>query len=257
MRVILLREFGFDAAGLYQAAWALGGVYVGFILQAMGADFYPRLTAAAENHTECNRLVNEQAQVSLLLATPGVIATLTLAPAVMTLFYSAQFHPAVGMLRWICLGMMLRIVAWPMGFIILAKGAQVAFFVTELAATGIHISAVYLLIQPLGVEGAGAAFSVLYLWHSIFVYFIVRRLSEFRCSARSVKFGLVFLSLTGCAFAAFYILSDWAATVVALVLTGATSVYALRSICTLAGHHNPFSKLNRLLFGWWPRREIA
>ena len=46
-------------------------MYVGFILQAMGSDFYPRLTAVADDHAECNRLVNEQAQIGLLLAGPA------------------------------------------------------------------------------------------------------------------------------------------------------------------------------------------
>ena len=78
MRVICADAVGIEAAGLYQSAWALGGMYVGFILQAMGSDFYPRLTAVADDHTECNRLVNEQAQIGLLLAGPGVIGTLTL-----------------------------------------------------------------------------------------------------------------------------------------------------------------------------------
>ena len=41
IRIIVLRQAGFAAAGEYQAAWTLGGLYVGFILQAMGADFYP------------------------------------------------------------------------------------------------------------------------------------------------------------------------------------------------------------------------
>ena len=48
IRLIVLRKVSFEAAGLYQSAWALGGLYVGFILQAMGADFYPRLTAVAK-----------------------------------------------------------------------------------------------------------------------------------------------------------------------------------------------------------------
>ena len=46
IRLIVLRNAGLEAAGLYQAAWVLGGLYVAFILQAMGADFYPRLTEA-------------------------------------------------------------------------------------------------------------------------------------------------------------------------------------------------------------------
>ncbi len=47
VRAIVLQGEGLEAAGFYQAAWTLGGLYVGMILQAMGADFYPRLTAAA------------------------------------------------------------------------------------------------------------------------------------------------------------------------------------------------------------------
>src|SRR5690348_9125671 len=74
VRILVMRTLGFEATGLYQSAWTLGGLYVGFILQAMGADFYPRLTAVANDNAECNRLVNEQARVGLLLAGPGVIA---------------------------------------------------------------------------------------------------------------------------------------------------------------------------------------
>ena len=67
----------------------------------MGADFYPRLTAVSKDNPECCRLVNEQAQISLLLAGPGVIATLSFATLVLALFYSVEFQAAVGLLRWI------------------------------------------------------------------------------------------------------------------------------------------------------------
>ncbi len=82
---------GVVAAGLYQAAWGLGGLYAGFILQAMGTDFYPRLTTTADNHAECNRLVNEQMEISILLAGPGLLATLTLAPLMMNLSILRSF----------------------------------------------------------------------------------------------------------------------------------------------------------------------
>ncbi len=127
VRAIVLRVDGLDAAGFYSAAWTLGGLYVGIVLQAMGADFYPRLVGTAEDHSQCNRLVNEQTQVSLLLAGPGVIATLTFAPLVIMLFYSPKFYEAVEVLRWICLGIALRVITWPIGFIIVAKNRQTIF----------------------------------------------------------------------------------------------------------------------------------
>ncbi len=100
VRMIVLRQIGEEAAGFYQAAWALGGLYVGFILQAMGADFFPRLTAVSRDNVACNRLVNEQAEVSLLLAGPGIMGTLTFASLVIpvTLFLEIRAcsrNPAV------------------------------------------------------------------------------------------------------------------------------------------------------------------
>jgi PST family polysaccharide transporter len=233
IRLIVLKHAGFEAAGLYQAAWALGGLYAGFILQAMGTDFFPRLTAVASDNRECNRLVNEQAQISILLAGPGLLATLTVAPLVMAIFYSREFLPAVDLLRWICLGMMLRIVAWPMGFIVLAKGDRKVFFWTEVAATTIHVGLAWLLVPQIGLKGAGIAFFGLYVWHSCLIYVIVRRMSGFRWSAENLRLGAIFLPAAAVAFAALMFLPFWPATVIGVTLTAVTGLYSLRLLLRL------------------------
>lgn len=233
IRIIVLQAEGITAAGLYQAAWTLGGLYASFILQAMGTDFYPRLTAVANDDTECNRLVNEQAQISMLLAGPGLIATLTAAPLVIGLLYSPEFYGAVALLRWICLGMILRIISWPMGFIVLAKGAKGAFFWTEVAATTVHVGLAWLLVGVFGSVGAGAAFFGLYVWHSILIYVIVRRLSGFRWSYENCRLGLVFLPASVLVFAAVTLLPLWPATVIGLLMTMLTGAHSLRVLTEL------------------------
>jgi PST family polysaccharide transporter len=231
---ILVRDYvGLDAAGLYQSAWSIGGLYVGFILQAMGSDFYPRLTAVANDDPECNRLVNEQAQIGLLLAGPGVIATLTFAPLVISLFYAATFVAAVEPLRWICLGMALRVVAWPMGYIILAKGARSIFFWTEIAASVVHVGLAFLLVRQFGLPGATMAFFGLYVWHGILMYAIVRRLTGFRWSAANLQTGLLFLPLTAAVFCGFLWLPVWMATTVGVVAVLGSGIYSLRVLCRL------------------------
>ncbi|PDT17897.1 hypothetical protein CO670_05625 [Rhizobium sp. J15] len=246
IRIIVLNEGGVVAAGLYQAAWALGGLYAGFILQAMGTDFYPRLTATADNNAECNRLVNEQAEISMLLAGPGLIATLTLAPLVMSLFYSAEFHGAVELLRWICLGMMLRIVAWPMGFIVLAKGAQAIFFWTEVAATLVHVGLAWLFVSKFGTTGAGTAFFGLYVWHSILIYVIVRRLTGFRWSRANRRHALLFLPASGLVVSAFLLLPAWSAMVIGCVAVVVTGLYSLRMLVELL----PPESMPAFVRGW-------
>jgi PST family polysaccharide transporter len=233
VRTMVLRMVGLDAAGFYSAAWTLGGLYVGFIFQAMAADFYPRLTAVARDNAECNRLVNEQAQISLLLAGPGVIATLTFAPLVIALFYSAKFDATVGILRWICLGMTLRVITWPMGFIILAKGAANYFVWTEVAWTAANVGLSWVCLKSFGLNGVGIAFFGSYVFHWLIIYPIVRRLSGFRWSSANRKTGLLYLTVTALVFCGFYILSPIFAVGFGILAVILVSAYSLRTLVIL------------------------
>ena len=231
--IMVLRKFDLAAAGCYQAASVLGGTYVGFITQAMAADFYPRLTAVANNHTECNRLVNEQAEVGLLLAGPGVIATLTFAPLVIWLFYSSTFVPAVEILRWICLGMMLRVVSWPMGFILVAKGERKLFFWTELLSNGLFIFLAWAGLTVFGLKGSGIAFFALYAAYWTGIYLVVRRLSGFRWSAANLRLATLFAPGITAVFLSWYFLPPVAIAFFGMTLTLLTALYSLRTLCTL------------------------
>jgi len=228
VRIIVLHKLGLEATGLYQSAWTLGGLYVGFILQAMGADFYPRLTASAADNAKCNRLVNEQARISLLLAGPGVIATLTFAPLVMALFYSAKFAAAVGVLRWICLGATLQVISWPIGFIIVAKGLQAVFFWCELAWAAVSVGLACVCVAQFGLNGTGIAFFGSYIFHVFLTYAIVRSRSGFRWSSDNKQTGLVFLPLILVVFCGFYWLPLFWATCIGTVAACLSGAYSIR-----------------------------
>jgi len=233
VRIIILRNLGYEATGMYQSAWTLGGLYVGFILQAMGADFYPRLTASAHDNAKCNRLVNEQARVGLLMAGPGVIASLTFAPVVIALFYSAKFGAAVGILRWICLGAMLQVISWPLGFIIVAKNDRTLFLASDLLWTIVHVALALTCVRYFGLNGAGIAFFGSYIFHVFLTYAIVRRRSGFRWSSDNKQTSLVFLPLILVVFCGFYWLPLFLAAsvgTVAACLSGAYSIHVLLGI---------------------------
>jgi enterobacterial common antigen flippase len=228
VRIFIVRNVGFDAAGLYQAAWALGGVYVGFILQAMGTDFYPRLTAIVNDKSECNRIVNEQAHVSLLLAGPGIIATLTLAPLVIFLFYSSKFEGAVELLRWLCLGMTLRVISWPMGFIIVAKNAQKLFFFSELAWTVVYLGLAWICVATFSLNGVGIAFFGSYIFHVLMIYFIVRQLTGFRWSTANIQTSFFYLALIAVVFSSFYVFPSLLTIGIGILATVLSAFYSIR-----------------------------
>jgi enterobacterial common antigen flippase len=234
VRIILIRSDGLEGAGLYQAAWAVGGLFVNFVLQAMGADYYPRLVATAGDDATSNRLVNEQATLSMLIAAPGVIATLTLAPWIVSTLYSGQFAAAGEVLRWVCLGMALRIVTWPLGYVLVARGKQIMFVGADLIWTIANIALTMLCVHHFGVVGAGIAFFASYLLHLFVVYPMCRQLTGFRWSATAARTAIASLVMIASVCAGFTALSPRAALAFGVCVAIASSVISVTSLRRLA-----------------------
>jgi PST family polysaccharide transporter len=223
---------------------------VGIILQAMGADFYPRLVGVATNDDECNRVVNEQAHVSLLLAGPGVLATLTFAPLVVSLFYSAKFAEAVEVLRWICLGIALRVITWPMGYIIVAKNKHALFLGVDVAWAIVNIGLTWICVRAFGLAGAGIAFFGSYVFHALMIYPIVRGLSGFRFAARTARTGVLTVCSIALAFLGFTLLQPMVALGVGIAATLLSCAYSIRVLTSLVSRERiPKSILRMLQLG--------
>jgi PST family polysaccharide transporter len=247
VRTFVLRTLGLDAAGMYQAAWTLGGLYVGFVLQALGTDFYPRLVGVADDHRACNAMVNEQAQASLLLAAPGIIATITFASLVVHLFYSAEFGGAIELLRWMCLGMALRVITWPVGYIVVAKNRQVVFFALEAAWAIFNVAATWRCLRSFGLEGAGIAFLLSYVFHALIVYPTARAMTGFRWSGENLRTGSLFVVAVMAAFVAQRELPQWPALAFGTCLTLASAWYCARTLLRLSAVEGRFPGVRRIL----------
>jgi PST family polysaccharide transporter len=199
----------------------------------MGADFFPRLTAIARDNEACNRMVNEQTEVGLWIAIPGLLATLTFAPIVIHLFYSGRFGPAVDLLRWNCLALLLRVASWPISFIILAKGERKLYMITEFISGVAYIALVWIGLYLFGLVGTGVAFFAVYIFYLMMIYGVGWKLSGFRWSANSAKVALMGLPLIAVIFLAGYLLADYIAIPLGTVATIGASYYSLRKILRL------------------------
>ncbi len=234
-QLIIVRQLGMDAVGLYGSAMTLSSVYVRFILQAMGTDFYPRLTAVAKDHPTCNRLVNEQAEVGLLLAVPGILATLTFAPLVIHAFYAVEFVPAADILRWQILGVLLQVASWPMGFILLAKELKKMYFWTEMASGSLYVGLVYFCLRQWGLTGAGIAFFVNYLAYWGMIFFVARRITGFTWSQANERLVTVLLPAVILVFLSSLLLSAIPAIIIGSMITVAVTVYNFRVLRNAVG----------------------
>jgi len=199
----------------------------------MGTDYYPRLTAVANDKARCNQLVNEQTEVGMLLAGPALLATLTFAPWLLHLVASGKFLPATEVLRWFCLGMLLRAFSWPMAFVMMAKNAQKLYFWTELFSNLLYVGLVWFGVRMFGLDGVGLAFVVLYSVYTAIAYMIVRHLSDFRLSRENLWIAFVYGGLMVGMLIACKLLSFGIALGLGFAITTATGVFSLKKICAM------------------------
>lgn len=233
--MLITQHEGTQAVGLYSAAFALSGMFVNFVLGAMGADYYPRLTGVANDKPAMVRMVNAQTEIGLLLAIPGLLATLALAPWILQLFYTREFIGAVELLQWFVLGCLGRVISWPLGFVMLALGKGRWFLLTESSFNLLHVALIALGLRLYGIEGVAVAFFVMYVGYIVAVHLVSRHLLAFRWSAECTRLGLLLFPTLGVTFIASRFLPVWPATVFGLSLTLAASVLCLRGLVARVG----------------------
>jgi PST family polysaccharide transporter len=174
VRSAINHKLGTVAMGHFQAAWSISMTYIGFILSAMAADFYPRLTAVITNPDATRRLLNQQTTLAFVAACPIFLALFALAPWAIKLLYTSGFLPSASILRWQILGDVFKLAAWPLGFVLLAANRPRAYLFAELAWNGIYVAATWILLNRFGLEATGIGFAIAYIAYLAMVYVLAR-----------------------------------------------------------------------------------
>lgn len=200
VRIFICRSGGVDQVGLYNAGFAIINTYVGLVFNAMGTDYYPRLSAVAHDNNLCKRTINQQAEIALLILAPIILVFMVFIHWVVVLLYSNRFIAINTMIYWAALGMFFKAASWAVAFVFLAKGANKLFFWNE------FITNIYMLVLNIvgyhfwGLTGLGISFAVTYILYLIQVYVISKIKFDFSFGRNfRLIFGIQF-SLAFCSF---------------------------------------------------------
>ncbi len=250
VRVLVTRQEGMAGVGQFQAANNLSTIYVSFILQAMSADFYPRLTGVATDRAKCNRVANEQVEISLLLALPGILGTLVLAPLIIHLFYSAKFGMAAEILRWQIIGVLFQVACWPLGMIPVAAGRAKLSLFAETLGSASYLLLAWVGLQCFGLPGTGMAFVGSYIIYWFLIFWVVKRVTGFAWSARNIQLTLGGSIMVALALIAHLLLPGVWSDVVGGTLTLAASAYCIKALWKIVGTERIHYYLRKMGLGF-------
>jgi len=232
---LIVRQFNMEANGYFAAASGLSGLFAGFILNAMGTDFCPRITAVHTNHPLVCRLVNEQTEVGLLLALPGMVGTMFFAPWAIKIFYTPEFMVAASLLPWMVMAVFGRVLSWPMGYVLIAKGESRLFSITETAWNGIYLGLFFVGLKFFGLTGAAISGCILYIIVTAGMVLIARRLIGYKWSRSVWKLTALILFVLLAGLLAPMLLDQWSSTAIGIILSLSSALLSLRGIAHRLG----------------------
>ncbi|MDN3658902.1 O-antigen translocase [Ferruginibacter paludis] len=199
VNIYISRTGSIADVGLYQAGWSLTDGYVGLIFTAMGTDFFPRLAAVNKDREKVNEVVNQQAEISLLIIAPLLILLISTTPLVIRILLSKDFIPIIVFVQWVVLGLLLKAATWSLGFIIAAKGDGKLFLIIEVAGGVVVLLSNILGYHYLGLEGLGISFTFGFILSFLFVWIVCVSKYQFSFSNTFIK--IFSIQFVGCLIA--------------------------------------------------------
>lgn len=200
---------GLDQVGYYAAGFLIINAYVGMVFNAMGTDYFPRLSAIHTDNAKIQIAVRNQATIAILLITPIITTFFIAAPLVVKILYSKEFLVILGLISWGVLGMAFKAVSWSVGYVILAKGDSRIFVKTSigfnLLLLGMNCTGYYFY----GLTGLGVSVLIYYFIHFMGMLIITKIYYGLQFQSPFFKLFFQCVLLSGGAFACTFLESTY------------------------------------------------
>lgn len=190
-RVYITRYFDIETVGIYQASFTISNIYVGTILTAMGVDLMPRLMKVTGSNTKMNKLINEQMELGMLVASIGVVGILVFSPIVLHLLYSSEFIVGTNIIRWQVLGVSLRVLTFPFSYGIMARGKSLIYIIVQSMFWVGEYLLLIIFIKLYGFDGLGINYFVAYIIYFVVLLFIYQIIFKFKFSMLLIEIILI------------------------------------------------------------------
>lgn len=172
---LVVRHFiGFDGAGQYRAATTLSIGYLTIITGALARDYYPRLCAAASSD-ERQQIVESQLRLILVVVTPILVATSTLAPLIVKVLFSERFGESAGVIEIMVVGDVLKLGAWCFTYALLASSSPSRLLSTEACGAVLLVGGTWVATAIWHLQGSAVAFVIAYAAYLLLTMHRARR----------------------------------------------------------------------------------
>lgn len=189
INIFIQNKASSDTVGLYQSANSITNQYSGMVFTAMAMDYFPRLSKVVSDNKKMKETVNRQSEIVAIIIAPASALLILTAPLLIRILLTSEFLPVMPLMRWMGLGVLVRALTFPMGYIAFAKGNKKLFFWME----GVFCNTLTLILSCVffnyfGLIGLGYAIVADNLLCLAVYYFVNRHFYGYGFSKGAAKY---------------------------------------------------------------------
>jgi O-antigen/teichoic acid export membrane protein len=205
LQVFITKYGGISEVGLYMAGFAIINNYVGIIFSAMSTEYYPRLTKTSFDLDISKRVINQQAEIVLLILAPIMTFFIIFIKFIISILYSNSFLILIPMMYWASLGIFFKCIGWPIAYYFLAKGVGKTYFANELIAVFYTLCLSIAGYYFYGLTGLGIAYLISQFFYLIQCFLVTNYYFNFSFNYNVIKYFLIHFTI---AISAIFIVSN-------------------------------------------------
>lgn len=227
---LFVRTIGnINDVGLFQAANSITMQYIGVVFSAMAVDYLPRLSRNITDNTYVSDLANRQISLLSYIVSPIVCGLILTAPILIRFLLTPEFEEITELIRWMGVGVMLRAINYPLGYITFAKNNKRVYMGVEVIFYNIvNLTLSFTGYYYFGLIGLGAAIIANGVIGIVTDYILQRKLYSFRFTKSTIMSLITAIAFTITVFLVSYLESFVSYYIMTALFLGSLSVSILK-----------------------------
>lgn len=163
-----------DKAGYWQSMWYISSMYLMVVTTALSTYYLPRLSEITSK-IELRKEIMQGYSIILPIVIVLSLAIYFLRDFIVWLLFTEDFKPMTELFKWQLIGDVLKITAWLLSYLMLAKAMAKSFMATEIIFSVSFVLLSFILVEYFGLVGMSYAYAINYLLYLIAMLFVVKK----------------------------------------------------------------------------------
>jgi PST family polysaccharide transporter len=176
---IIIRNYigenlGWDSAGYWQGIWYISSIYLMLITTSLSVYYLPKLSSIKDK-IELKKEILNGYKIIIPIVVVFAVFIFFIKEYVITIAFDEKFMPMIELFKWQLIGDVIKIAAWLLSYLMVAKAMTKSFIITEIIFSTTFVIFSIVMVDSFGLIGMTYSFVLNYILYLLTIYLIVKK----------------------------------------------------------------------------------